>query len=80
MVADSLSRDHHIPNQALTQLLLSCCPEQVPQGFHTCPVPQKIASWLFQTLQLSMKPPQDPREPMTIAIGAGLVGKKSCHR
>ena len=74
VVADSLSRDHHIPAELLTELLRSLCPSQMPKNFHISPLPQEIESWVFRTLQLSNKQPQDPKEPMASMIGVGLVG------
>ena len=78
-VADSLSRDHHIPDKVLTQLLLLCCPEQMPENFHIYQVPHEIVSWVYRTLRLSSKPSLDPKEQMPSTIGAGLVGKPFCE-
>ena len=72
VVPDSLSRDHHIPDHVLTQILFLYCPEQIPKDFHIYPVPQEIVSWLYKTLQLSAKPPQDPKELILSIIRAGL--------
>ena len=43
-VADSLSRDHHLPKEALTQLLNLFCLEQIPKNFLICPVLQEVVS------------------------------------
>ena len=74
-MADCLSRDHPIPSETLTQLLHLFCPEQMPQNFRICQVPQEIKSWVYTTLRLSTKPPLDPQEQMQSTIGAGLAGK-----
>ena len=50
IVADCLSRDHHIPDNVLTALLSILCPSQMPQNFHISPVPQEIVSWLYRIL------------------------------
>ena len=46
MIADSLSRDFHIDDSHLANLLLSHFPDQVPFGLTILPVPPNIASWL----------------------------------
>ena len=61
----------------LTELLFLCCPEQVPKGFCMCPVPQEIVSWTLKTLQLSTKPEQDPKEPISRIIGVMLNRRTS---
>jgi len=74
VVADCLSRDHHIPADVLTALLRLLCPLQMPRNFHILPLPLEIESWVYRTLRLSMKPALDPKEQMVSTIGAGLVG------
>ena len=55
-VSDSLSRDHHIDDDTLTNLLHLHYPEQVPGQLKIVPLPKEIASWLTSVLQrLSVK-------------------------
>ena len=44
VVADSLSRDTHIPNDVLISLLYLVCLEQMPINFHISSLPQEIES------------------------------------
>ena len=44
IVADSLSRDTHIPNDVLISLLYLVCLEQMPINFHISSLPQEIES------------------------------------
>ena len=74
VVADSLSRDHHIPADILTCLLRYLVPSQIHRDFHISPVPPEIESWLYKTLRLSTKPALDPKEQTASTIGVGLVG------
>ena len=74
VVADSLSRDTHIPDDVLTSLLYLVCPEQMPRNFHISPLPPEIELWVFRTLRLSSKPLLDPKEQTTSTIGRSFVG------
>ena len=78
VVADSLSRDYHIPDHILPVFLDFLCPLQLPTGFHLRPLPPKIVSWVFKTLQLSTKQVHAQQEQMASTIGAGLVGAHFC--
>ena len=52
-VADSLSRDHHIPDTKLTHLFETHFPDQIPKDFDISPLPPKISSYLdFIVLRL----------------------------
>ena len=50
LVADSLSRDLHLPPNVLTNLLSSSIPEQLPPQFSLSPLPKELDSWLSSTL------------------------------
>ena len=75
LVADCLYQDHHIPAHVLTVFLRLLVPSQMPPTFQMCPLPPEIESWVYRTLRLSSKLPQDPKEQMASTIGAGLVGE-----
>ncbi len=62
VIADSLSRDFHISDSQLTNLLQSHFPEQVPYGLTILPVPPEIVSWLTCLLRS-----QQLREPWSKA-------------
>jgi len=79
-VADSLSRDHHIPVWFLTDFFTCVCPSQMPSNFHMSPVPREIVCWLYRTLRLSSKPARDPKEQKGSAIRVGLVGQNMEQR
>ena len=56
-VSDSLSRDHHIDDKELTNLLQQHFPQQVPEHLEIVPLPNEIVSWLTSVLQrLPVKP------------------------
>jgi len=46
LIADSLSRDFHISDSCLSDLLLTHFPEQAPFGLRILLIPPEIASWL----------------------------------
>jgi hypothetical protein len=46
LVSDCLPRDFHLPNDALTHLVVSSIPHLVPFGFLLYPIPTEISSWL----------------------------------
>jgi hypothetical protein len=50
-VADSLSRDHHLTNNALCPLLHSSFPEQMHPGFTIYPLPRKLCSQIMTWLR-----------------------------
>lgn len=49
-IADSLSRDTHIPTSQLTASLTSLFPSQIPPSFRIKPLPTEIASFIYSTL------------------------------
>ena len=46
IIADALSRDFHLSDSALTDLLILYLPQQERCNFHIVPHPKKITSWL----------------------------------
>ncbi len=76
-IADSLSRDHHLSDSELLILLHSCVPEQIPNNFRICPLPQdvvsKITTWL-----LSLPPStQSPTAPPRSKLATGDIGTRT---
>ena len=76
-IADSLSRDHHLSDSELLNLLHSCVPEQIPNNFRICPLPpdvvSKITTWL-----LNLPPAtQSPTEPLRSKLATGDTGSPS---
>ena len=51
IVADSLSRDLHLPNNVLLPLLTSVFPTQVPSNMRMTILPKEIVSWLCSLKQ-----------------------------
>ena len=60
-VSDCLSRDFHLDNSQLTQLLTSSVPSQLPPSFLIAPLPQEIVSYLCAWL-VKMPARQPSRE------------------
>jgi hypothetical protein len=50
-VSDACSRDFHLSDIEITNLILSSIPNQVPNGFRISNLPQEIVSWLTSLLQ-----------------------------
>ncbi len=50
-VSDACSRDFHLTDNELTQLMLTSVPNQVPFGFKLFQLPSKITSWLICLLR-----------------------------
>jgi hypothetical protein len=75
VIADSLSRDFHIPNSQLSHLLASHFPDQAPFGLQILPVPPNIVSWL--TCLLLSQPQELPwsKEPTRSRFALGLASK-----
>jgi len=46
LVSDCLSRDFHLTDDALTNLIASSISHQVPFGFLLSPIPTEVSSWL----------------------------------
>ena len=71
IVADSLSRDSHLSDEKLTQLILSSAPlTQIPQNFKIYPLPAKDISWIASMLgSLTQKEQSLPTPaPSTLAL------------
>jgi len=66
VIADSLSRDHHLKETHLKFILTSLFPSQVPQNFSILStLPEKITSWLESlkdiTINAGVSPPKHSR-------------------
>ena len=74
VVADSLSRDSHLPDEFLAHLLFHFYPSQLPASFQIYPLPPVIISFIIGILEAS--PGQTLAYPkrQRSTIGAGLVG------
>jgi hypothetical protein len=71
-IADSLSRDFHINNTPLCDLLLSHFPDQAPLGLTILPVPPDIVSWLTCLLLSQLLKEPWLKEPMQSNFTLGL--------
>ena len=60
-VSDCLSRDFHLTDKPLTNLLLLHVPEQLPEGFNISPLPRRIVSEMISWLE-QLPPPTAPLE------------------
>jgi hypothetical protein len=79
-VADSLSRDHHLSNDELLNLLSSRIPEQMPNSFRIFPLPPdavlKITTWL-RSLPPST---QSPTAPLRSKLATGAIGSPTSRQ
>jgi hypothetical protein len=74
-IADSLSRDFHINDGHLSNLLPSHFPHQAPFGLTILPVPPEIVSWL--TCLLLSQPQKEPwsKEPTRSKFALGVISE-----
>ena len=79
ILADSLSRDHHLDDQSLTKLLTLLCPSQLPQNFKILRLPRKITSFISSTLARLPKRQQELPHPTRSIIGRGRYGTDFWH-
>ena len=79
ILADSLSRDFHLSDSELTQLLLSFPPLQTRLHFNIVPLPPRIISWISAWLQqLPVNhTQQEAHRPSNIELGKD--GQHSCN-
>ena len=75
VVADALSRDFHLNDKQLTNLLLLAVPTQMPSNFRISPLPEEIASWMTSLLLSLSKQTQLREEHTTSEIGRGDGGQ-----
>jgi hypothetical protein len=73
-IADSLSRDTHLPSDVHVALLTAHFPSQMPVGFRLTPLPAAITSWVSSILR-SLPEPSDACPRLTrSAIVSGRDG------
>jgi hypothetical protein len=72
-VADSLSRDHHLPNDTLLPILHSSFPEQMPLDFAICRLPRKLCLQIMTWLRKLPPSLQSPKVPTRSAIGTSAT-------
>ena len=77
VIADSLSRDHHIDNANITFLIQCSFPQQAPQNFKICPLPPIITLWVnSHLLEIPEKVPKHQAQ-MPSLTGCGYDGSNS---
>ena len=75
IIADSLSRDFHIPDKQLTLILTSIFPTQTTKNFHILPqLPVEITSWISSLKASMTKPLASPRKQDPSKMGAFFAG------
>ena len=77
IIADSLSRDHHLNITQLTNSFLRLYPDQTPPNFQILPLPAKIVSWLRSLSRSSIKSPVSLPRPCKSKLGALIDGSDS---
>ena len=77
VVADSLSRDHHIPNKQLKFILHILFPSQVPKGFTIQNPPKEIISWLYSWKAMLPHRKASPQEHKPSKLGVLIDGEDS---
>jgi hypothetical protein len=74
VVSDLLSRRFDLTDDALTDLVLSSVPDQVPNGFKILALPTEIDSWTTSLLQTASANQELPHRRMTPKPGHGNDG------
>ena len=75
VVADSLSRDHHIDNNKLTFLLKQLYPTQAQDNFHILEtLPQEISCWIESLNQFEIRRQALPTNPTRSKMGTLISG------
>ena len=77
VIADSLSRDHHINDANLTFLLQSSFPQQASQNLKICPLPPIITSWVNSHLPEMPEKVPEHQAQMPSLTGCGYAGSNS---
>ena len=77
VIADSLSRDHHVPDDILTQSLSRLLPEQIPSNFRMVELPTEITSWICSLRACLTAPTVSPQVRNRSKLGALLDGVDS---
>jgi len=77
IIADSLSRDFHLPPNHLTFILKSLFPLQTPENFRISPLPKEITCWLSSLKASSTKPRESQARPERSKTGAFFAGTNS---
>lgn len=63
VIADCLSRDHHLDDDTLTRYLFTTFPSQMPPNFCICPILPRLVSNVMQWLQALPPAQQPPGQP-----------------
>ena len=73
-VCDSLSRDFHLSDDALTSFLHFACPEKLPPRFRICALPNATVSRICSLLRTSTAMTPSPKAPTRSEIWLGKGG------
>ena len=79
-ITDSLSRDFHLSNAKLTDMLRRHVPQQMSQTFRIYKLPKKITSWLLALLQSLPKPTATCPQLQASTVSAGTAGSPALTR
>mmetsp|Transcript_32636 Transcript_32636/g.70664 ORF Transcript_32636/g.70664 Transcript_32636/m.70664 type:complete len:160 (+) Transcript_32636:912-1391(+) len=74
IVAHVLSRDFHLTNTHLLDLLRRHVPHQLPPSFRICPLPPTIVSFLTSFLERRLPTTQSPKAPQRSKLVRGDDG------
>jgi len=77
IIADSLSRDHHLDDVTLTQLLLFICPSQLPRNFKILHLQPEITSFISSILDSLPKQQRALPVQTRSTIGLRISGNDS---
>jgi len=78
VVADSLSRDHHLAPEPLTHLLCTFAKNQLPPNLNIYPLPPAIDLQLISWLRRGRVPPDYKLRPKQSSLELSYSGKNFC--
>lgn len=80
VVSDALSRDFHLSNTELTNLITTFASDQVPFGIKILNLPTEISSWLTCLLRNQPVKEQWSKEQTRSSLSRGIDTKPTCSQ
>ena len=80
LIADMLSRDHHLSEIQLTFLFRTILPKQTPKNFAIYPLTEERTFWIYSLCRSSTKEQESPAQHCKSRLGALIDGDDSCRQ
>ena len=79
VIADSLSRDHHLSNKQLTMIFKTILPQQTPKNINICQLLTDIISWIHSLRHSLTKKQELPQQQIKSKLSVLIDGEDSCQ-